>query len=577
MMDELIKTIAEVEREKGIERDILIEALEAAMLTAARKKKGLMADLEAQFDEETGEIHVIEFKTVVETVENPDLEISLDDALAIEDDPDLQMGDQIGLLLPTEDLGRIAAQTAKQVIIQRVREADRANIFSGFKDRKGELVSGTVRRIERGNVVIDLLKSEAVMPYREQVPRENSRVGDRLECLVLDVREEARGHQIVLSRAHPDFVAKLFSREVPEIYENIVSIRAVAREAGTRTKIAVSSRDSEVDPVGACVGMKGIRVQAVVQELRNEKIDIVPWSADPVRFVCAALQPAEVSRVLVDEGAQRMEIVIPDDQLSLAIGRRGQNVRLAAELTGWKLELSSESKMNERRAIAYESLGRIEGLGDLLLQTLYNYGYQSASAVAEGDVEVLAQIPGVEHERALELVEGARTAVASEFAEAGIRMELARDQALRDRAIVSAVEAMDDKGRQLLADLDATSASLLATCDSIGLSDPADLYFEALSIGLEDFATRFGLSDSRTWVLMHTIEKALVEAAQGDWDLLIDEPSADDFGVAKTEADAESASADADEDSVEADDASEAVDEGAAVESGDSVEVAPEA
>jgi N utilization substance protein A len=577
MMDELIKTIAEVEREKGIERDILIEALEAAMLTAARKKKGLMADLEAQFDEETGEIHVIEFKTVVETVENPVLESSLDDALAIEDDPDLQMGDQIGLLLPTEDLGRIAAQTAKQVIIQRVREADRANIFSGFKDRKGELVSGTVRRIERGNVVIDLLKSEAVMPYREQVPRENSRVGDRLECLVLDVREEARGHQIVLSRAHPDFVAKLFAREVPEIYENIVSIRAVAREAGTRTKIAVSSRDSEVDPVGACVGMKGIRVQAVVQELRNEKIDIVPWSADPVRFVCAALQPAEVSRVLVDEGAQRMEIVIPDDQLSLAIGRRGQNVRLAAELTGWKLELSSESKMNERRAIAYESLGRIEGLGDLLLQTLYNYGYQSASAVAEGDVEVLAQIPGVEHERALELVEGARTAVASEFAEAGIRMELARDQALRDRAIVAAVEAMDDKGRQLLADLDATSSSLLATCDSIGLSDPADLYFEALSIGLEDFATRFGLSDSRTWVLMHTIEKALVEAAQGDWDLLIDEPSADDFDVAKTEADAESASADADEDSVEADEASEAVDEGAAVESDDSVEVAPEA
>ena len=577
MMDELIKTIAEVEREKGIERDILIEALEAAMLTAARKKKGLMADLEAQFDEETGEIHVIEFKTVVETVENPDLEISLDDALAIEDDPDLQMGDQIGLLLPTEDLGRIAAQTAKQVIIQRVREADRANIFSGFKDRKGELVSGTVRRIERGNVVIDLLKSEAVMPYREQVPRENSRVGDRLECLVLDVREEARGHQIVLSRAHPDFVAKLFSREVPEIYENIVSIRAVAREAGTRTKIAVSSRDSEVDPVGACVGMKGIRVQAVVQELRNEKIDIVPWSADPVRFVCAALQPAEVSRVLVDEGAQRMEIVIPDDQLSLAIGRRGQNVRLAAELTGWKLELSSESKMNERRAIAYESLGRIEGLGDLLLQTLYNYGYQSASAVAEGDVEVLAQIPGVEHERALELVEGARTAVASEFAEAGIRMELARDQALRDRAIVSAVEAMDDNGRQLLADLDATSPSLLATCDSIGLSDPADLYFEALSIGLEDFATRFGLSDSRTWVLMHTIEKALVEAAEGDWDLLIDEPSADDFGVAKTEAEAESAAADADEGSVEAADGSESADEDAAVDSDDSVEVAPEA
>ena len=402
------------------------------------------------------------------------------------------------------------------------------------------------------------------MPYREQVPRENSRVGDRLECLVLDVREEARGHQIVLSRAHPDFVAKLFAREVPEIYENIVTIRAVAREAGTRTKIAVSSRDSEVDPVGACVGMKGIRVQAVVQELRNEKIDIVPWSADPVRFVCAALQPAEVSRVLVDEGAQRMEIVIPDDQLSLAIGRRGQNVRLAAELTGWKLELSSESKMNERRAIAYESLGRIEGLGDLLLQTLYNYGYQSALAVAEGDVEVLAQIPGVERERALELVEGARTAVASEHAEAGIRMELARDQAMRDRAIVEAVEGMADHGAGMLAGLPGVSSELLDQCAKVGLNDPADWYFEALSVGLEDFAIRFNLSDSRTWVVMHSIEKALVDAAQGDWDLLIDQPSADDFATAESEAqEGEPADADETEAAVEA-----GADESAAVEAG---------
>jgi hypothetical protein len=242
--------------------------------------------------------------------------------------------------------------------------------------------------------------------------------------------------------------------------------------------------------------------------------------------------------VLVDEGAQRMEIVIPDDQLSLAIGRRGQNVRLAAELTGWKLELSSESKMNERRAIAYESLGRIEGLGELLLQTLYNYGYQSALAVAEGDVEVLAQIPGLERDRAIELVESARTAVASEHAEAGIRMELARDQAMRDRAIVEAVEGMSDNGRSLLAGLPGVSSDLVAACEKVGLSDAADWYFEALSIGLEDFATRFNLSDSRTWVVMHSIEKALVEAAQGDWDLLIDQPSADDVAIAESEAQA---------------------------------------
>jgi N utilization substance protein A len=570
MMEDLLKTIAEVEREKGIKRDVLIEALEAAMLTAARKKKGLMADLEAQFDEERGEIHVIEFKTVVEQVENPDLEITLAQALEIEDDPDLQVGDQIGLLLPTEELGRIAAQTAKQVIIQRVREADRENIYSSFKDRKGELVSGSVRRVERGNVVIDLLKSEAVMPYREQVPRENYRVGDRVECLVLDVRQEVRGHQIVLSRAHPDFVTKLFAREVPEIHEGIITVRAVAREAGTRTKFAVSSRDSDVDPVGACVGMKGIRVQAVVQELRNEKIDIVPWSDDPVRFVCAALQPAEVSRVLVDEGAQRMEIVIPDDQLSLAIGRRGQNVRLAAELTGWKLELSSESKMNERRSIAYESLGRIEGLGDLLLQTLYNYGYQSAVAVADGDEEVLAQIPGVDTERAAELVEGARVAVASEQAEAGIRMELARDQAQRDRAIVDAVDAMGDGGFGLLSGLDEASEGLLSACAAVGLSDPADLYFEALSIGLEDFALRFSLTESRTWVLLHRIEKALVEAAAGEWGLLIDEPRPEDYANVAAERAAAAAAA------VEAAEASEIAETSSAPESDEaSAEEAP--
>jgi hypothetical protein len=322
--------------------------------------------------------------------------------------------------------------------------------------------------------------------------------------------------------------------------------------------------------------MKGIRVQAVVQELRNEKIDIVPWSDDPVRFVCAALQPAEVSRVLLDEGDQRMEIVIPDDQLSLAIGRRGQNVRLAAELTGWKLELSSESKMNERRAIAYESLGRIEGLGDLLLQTLYNYGYQSAAAVAEGDVEVLAQIPGIEGERAPELVEGARVAMASEQAEAVIRLELARDQALRDRAIVKAVTELGDGGRALLESFDETSNKLLDACNEVGLIDPADLYFEALTVGLEDFALRFGLTQSRTWVLLHRIEKALIEAAEGDWDLLIDAPREQDFENAALEMQAELAQAQAESDS---EDDSDDPTDGVAVSTdtdGDSTEVSSE-
>jgi transcription termination/antitermination protein NusA len=545
MLEDLVKTLDEVEREKGIDRDILIEALEAAMLTAARKKKGLVADLEAQFDEETGEINVIEFKTVVEEVANPELEISLGDALEIEDDPDLQVGDQIGLLVPTADLGRIAAQTAKQVIIQRVREADRSNIFDSFKDRKGELMSGTVRRIERGNVIVDLLKAEAVLPYREQVPREAFRVGDRIEALVLDIRREARGHQIVLSRAHPDFVVKLFEREVPEIYESIVSINAVAREAGTRTKIAVDSRDGDVDPVGACVGMKGIRVQAVVQELRGEKIDIVPWSSDTVRFVCSALQPAEVTRVLVDEADQRMEIVVPDEQLSLAIGRRGQNVRLAAELTGWKLELSSESKMNEKRAVAFESLSRIEGVGDILLQTLYNYGYTTAKGVTEADPAELATIPGVEAERAIQLVEAAAVAVASEHAEAQIRTELSRDQAARDRLILSAVDAAGDESIKL-AQIAELGAPDLERLSEGGIDDIVDLYFDGVRLGLEEFAVSFELSESRAWVVVHRAELALKGLVGDGFEMVVDPPSEENFTAALAEVADAAASADAD-------------------------------
>ena len=500
MDEELIKVIGEVEKEKGLEKDVIIEALEAAMLTAWRKRQGLVADLEANFDPETGEVNVIEFK-VVETVENPDLEITLDQALAIEDDPDLQIGDEIGLLIPTEELGRIAAQTAKQVIIQRVREADRDVVFEAFKDRRGELISGTVRRIERGNIMVDLLKAEAILPYREQLPRENVRPGDRIEALVLEVRKEARGSQIVLSRAHPDFVVKLFEREVPEIYEGIVSIKAVAREAATRTKIGVQSRDADVDPVGACVGMKGIRVQAVVNELRGEKIDIVPYSPDPVRFVCSALQPAEVSRVLVDEGERRMEIVVPDDQLSLAIGRRGQNVRLAAEVTGWKLDLHSESKMNERRAIAFESLDRIEGLGELIQQTLYNYGYTSASQVAESEVSALAAIPGIEEERAQQLVEAALTAVASERAERKIRRELARDQASYIYKLYDlAITMPRGEGLDGIPELGAVGRA--AVMDS-GLCKLTELYVEATEMDLEAFAEAYGWSEGRAWTVAY--------------------------------------------------------------------------
>jgi transcription antitermination factor NusA-like protein len=360
--------------------------------------------------------------------------------------------------------------------------------------------------------------------------------------VVLDIRREARGHQIVLSRAHPDFVVKLFEREVPEIYEAIVSIHAVAREAGTRTKIGVGSRDSDVDPVGACVGMKGIRVQAVVQELRGEKIDIVPWSSDTVRFVCSALQPAEVTRVLVDEGDQRMEIVVPDEQLSLAIGRRGQNVRLAAELTGWKLELSSESKMNEKRAVAFESLGRIEGIGDILLQTLYNYGYTTAKGVTEADPEVLATIPGIEPERAVQLVEAAAVAVASESAEAQIRTELSRDQAARDRQIMTAVDAAGDEAIELPLIAELTDADRERLSEG-GIDDIVDLYFDGVSMGLEEFAVSFELSESRAWVVVHRAELLLQTLVGEGFELVVDPPSEENFTTALAEVAAAAAAA----------------------------------
>jgi transcription termination/antitermination protein NusA len=358
-------------KEKNVDKDILIDALKAAMLTAARKKLGLTADLEARYDAEAtfqevlerhgqfalvkkmkdfekkeavGLVRVYEFKTVVKDVLNPQTEISLEDARKADPEAGLtpeDVGQVIGFEVWSKEFGRIAAQTAKQVIIQRVREAERNTVFSEYKDRKGELVTGLVRRFERGNVIVELGRAEAVLSAKEQVPRENIRSGDKVVAYVVDVLEIARGPQIILSRVHPNMVVKLFEQEVPEIADGIVTIEAVAREAGVRTKIAVRSHEGGVDPVGTCIGPKGVRVQAVQQELRGEKIDIVPWNEDDAVFVCNALSPAEATRVLVDEENHTMQLVVPDDHLSLAIGRRGQNVRLAAQLTGWKIDITS--------------------------------------------------------------------------------------------------------------------------------------------------------------------------------------------------------------------------------------------
>ena len=387
-----------VSKDKGIPEAVLKEALEAAMLTAARKVHGIDKDIEAHFNDDTGEVDVYEFSTVVEEVTNSAIEISVQEAY--EYDSDTQVGDSIGRQLETRELGRIAAQTAKQVIIQRVREAERENVYNEYSDRREELVTGIVRRFERGSLVIDLGRAEAILPTREQCPRESYRANDRIQAFVIDVNKQGRGSQIVLSRTSPGLLMKLFEMEVPEIYEGIVKIQAAAREPGARSKIAVSSSDRDVDPVGACVGMKGSRVQAVVQELRGEKVDIVPWDEDPARFVCNALAPAEVSRVLIDETNHAMELIVPDDQLSLAIGRRGQNVRLASQLTGWKLDIVSESKVKEVKDRAFKSLSRLEGVNELHMQTLYNYGVRCAQDILDAERNFLETIPGIGAEKA---------------------------------------------------------------------------------------------------------------------------------------------------------------------------------
>jgi N utilization substance protein A len=364
------------------------------MKQAARRKYGQEKEIEARFNEELGEIELFEFRTVVENLTDPENQILI--APARELDPEAEEGDQIGVKLDTTDFGRILAQTAKQVIIQRVRDAERDNVYEEYKDRKGEVVNGIVRRFEKGALIVDLGRAEAVLPPKEQVPRESYRPGDRIRAYVLDITKALKGPQIILSRSCTQMLTKLFEQEVPEIYEGIVSIVAVAREPGGRSKIAVASRDSDVDPVGACVGMKGSRVQAVVQELRGERIDIVPWSPDAARYVCSALSPAQVSKVIIDEQAKSMDVIVPDDQLSLAIGRKGQNVRLAVQLTGWRIDIKSESKMREVARWLAEAVSVVEGCGEPEAELLLQRGITSLEDLGDCDAEFLASLPGID-------------------------------------------------------------------------------------------------------------------------------------------------------------------------------------
>jgi N utilization substance protein A len=407
---ELLQVADAVAREKSIERDEVLEAMEQAISKAGRAKYGHEHDIRAEIDRRTGEVRLRRFLEVSEAPDNEFTQLSL--AEAQKRQPGIEMGAYIIEDLPPIDMGRIAAQTAKQVIVQKVREAERQRQFREYKDRIGEIVNGIVKRNEFGNVTVDLGRAEAMMRRDEALPRETFRTGDRVRAYIYDVREEPRGPQIFASRSHPQFMAKLFAQEVPEIYDGIIEIKAVARDPGSRAKIAVISRDS-IDPVGACVGMRGSRVQAVVSELQGEKIDIIPWSADTATFVVNALAPAEVTKVVLDEEAGRIEVVVPDDQLSLAIGRRGQNVRLASILTGWDIDIMTEDEESRRRQEEMKARSQlfIEALDvdDVIAHLLVAEGFMSLEQVAFVPVEELAEIEGFDDDVATELRARART------------------------------------------------------------------------------------------------------------------------------------------------------------------------
>jgi transcription termination/antitermination protein NusA len=411
MSVDLNRVIEQVSKEKGIDKTIVVNAVEEMMHSAARRTFGPDRNIESRFNAEIGEIELFEIKTVVAAVANTGSEVELEDARA-KYDPEAQVGDEILIKLDTATMGRIAAQAAKQNLIQHIRDAERKQIFNEFKDRKGEIVSGIVQRFERKNMIVNLGRTEAILPEKEQIPHERYRQGDRIRALILDVDLSEKGLSIVLSRTSNLFLMKLFEQEVPEIYEAIVEIRQCAREPGGRAKVAVYSKDSDVDPVGACVGMKGTRVQSVVQELRGEKIDIVPWTDDQAELVCRALAPAKVSKVVIDEDEHAMEVIVPDDQLSLAIGKRGQNVRLAHRLSGWKLDVRSDSEAEEEARAARASLNAIPSIGDINAELLYQWGFRSAEQLSEANEDNF-EVEGISPERARQVILAARDWVAN--------------------------------------------------------------------------------------------------------------------------------------------------------------------
>ncbi len=406
MAGEIRKIVEQFSKEKGIPREVIINALVEGMRAAARKRFGPKAEIDVQYNEEAGEIEVFRFRKVVEKVKDPEREISLKQAKEL--DPNIQIGDEIGTKVEVQELGRIAAQLAKQILLQKVRGAERELIYQEFKDRVGQIVSGFVHRFDRGNIIVSIGRAEAILPVEEQIPTERYHRGDRIRALILEVHRSGKDPQIVLSRTHPDFLKKLFELEVPEIKEGIVKIIAVAREPGSRAKMAVASSDPDVDPVGACVGLKGSRVQAVVQELRGEKIDIITWNPDPARLVYHALAPAECTRVIVDEDSKTLEVIVPDDQLSLAIGKQGQNVRLASKLLNWRIDVMSESQYLRRQDPKFLEMLEIDGMSEEVAAKLYDEGFNTVEALAEANIELVAEIGRLRNSEARALIEAAK-------------------------------------------------------------------------------------------------------------------------------------------------------------------------
>lgn len=403
-IENLKRIIDQICRDKGIDRTLLIDAIEEAVRSAVRKKYGTRRDIEVQFNEELGEVEVFQYRTVVDEVFDEETEISLDEARRL--DPEVELDDDLGEKMDTiADLGRIAAQSAKQVIIHRMRDAERDVIYEMFRDREGSIVNGIVQRFERGDMIVNLGRTDALLPRDGQIPKRSYKQGDRIRAYLLEVRRDARDgrfrdSQLILSRTCNEFLEKLFEMEVPEIAEGIVKILGVSREPGFRAKIAVSSIESDVDPVGACVGLKGSRVQNVVQELQGERIDIVPWSPDPAKYVCNALAPAEVSMVIVDDDRKALQVVVPDDQLSLAIGRQGQNVRLASRLLGWKIDVKSEQRYSNLEHAGYSGLIAIEGIDEGLADRLFAAGITSPSMLAAMDVDEIVLQTRIDPEKA---------------------------------------------------------------------------------------------------------------------------------------------------------------------------------